>query len=128
MIRRPPRSTRPYKLLPYTTLFRSRRMSRLSFSEGGPLMQYVYILQSEVEPSRYYVGVTTDPERRLHEHNSGKSIHTNKHKPWKLSVSIGFEDRAKALHFDQYLKSGSGRALARSDEPTSELPSLMRIL
>ena len=76
-------------------------------------MHNVYVLQSEVDPERFYVGATTDPERRLEEHNSGKSVHTNKHKPWKLSVCIGFSDRAKALRFERYLKSGSGRAFAK---------------
>ena len=76
-------------------------------------MQYVYVLQSEVDPEHFYVGATTDPERRVREHNSGKSIHTNKHRPWKLSICIGFADRAKALRFEQYLKSGSGRAFAK---------------
>jgi predicted GIY-YIG superfamily endonuclease len=56
-------------------------MSRRSFSEGGPFMHYVYVLQSEDDPAHYYVGLTTDPQRRLYEHNSGKSIHTNKYKP-----------------------------------------------
>ena len=76
-------------------------------------MQYVYVLQSEADQNRYYVGATTDPERRLHEHNTGKSIHTNKHKPWRLSVCIGFADHTKALRFEQYLKSSSGRAFAK---------------
>lgn len=76
-------------------------------------MQYVYVLQSDADPGRFYVGATADPERRLLEHNAGKSIHTNKHKPWKLAVSIGFADRAKALRFERYLKSGSGRAFAK---------------
>ncbi len=76
-------------------------------------MQYVYVLQSEAVPERFYVGATSDPERRLYEHHSGKSVHTNKHRPWKLSVCIGFSDRAKALRFEQYLKSGSGRAFAK---------------
>ena len=75
-------------------------------------MQYAYALQSEADPERFYVGVTFDPERRLHERNSGKSVHTNKHRPWKLSVCIGFPDRAKASRFEQCLKSGSGRAFA----------------
>ena len=66
-------------------------------------MHYVYILQSETSPDRYYVGLTTDLERRLDEHNTGKSIHTNKFKPWKIAVSIGFSERDKALRFERYL-------------------------
>ena len=76
-------------------------------------MQYVYILHSIVAPERFYVGVSSKPERRLEEHNSGKSLHTNKHKPWQLSVCIGFADGAKALRFERYLKSSSGRAFAK---------------
>lgn len=76
-------------------------------------MQYVYILRSIANPDRHYVGITTDPDRRLAEHNSGKSIHTNKFRPWELSVCIGFADAAKAHNFEQYLKSGSGRAFAK---------------
>ena len=76
-------------------------------------MLYVYILQSDQDGDRYYVGSSSEPSRRLAEHNSGKSIHTNKHRPWKLSVCIGFADRAKALKFEAYLKSGSGREFAR---------------
>ena len=89
-------------------------MSRRSFSEGGPPdMKYVYILQSEVDPSRYYVGLTHDPARRLADHNAGKSIHTNKFKPWKTIVEIGFDDPTKAAEFESYLKSGPGRAFAK---------------
>lgn len=76
-------------------------------------MTYVYILQSEVGPSKHYVGILSDPARRLDEHNNGKSIHTNKHKPWKIVISIGFDDAAKAAAFERYLKSGSGRAFAK---------------
>ena len=76
-------------------------------------MHYVYILRSEVEPDRHYVGLTSDPNRRLAEHNEGKSIHTNKFKPWKEVVEIGFDDPAKATAFEKYLKSGSGRAFAK---------------
>lgn len=88
-------------------------MSRRSFSEGGPYMHHVYILRSLNDPDRHYVGVTMDPNRRLDEHNSGKSIHTNKYKPWELTVCIGFTDSAKAHNFERYLKSGSGRAFAK---------------
>jgi putative endonuclease len=76
-------------------------------------MTFVYLLQNELDPSKYYVGKSDDPARRLTEHNSGKSIHTNKYRPWKLMVSVGFADPAKATAFERYLKSGSGRAFAK---------------
>jgi len=76
-------------------------------------MQHVYILHSEIDPSRFYVGITTNLERRIDEHNSGKSVHTNKFKPWRLSVCIGFADHSKAEKFERYLKSGSGRAFTK---------------
>jgi len=74
---------------------------------------FVYVLQSESSPEAFYVGATNDQTRRLDEHNSGKSVHTNKYRPWKLVVSIGFSDPAKAANFERYLKSGSGRAFAK---------------
>lgn len=76
-------------------------------------MMYVYVLQSCADPARYYIGITSEPLRRLNEHNNGKSIHTNKHRPWKIVVSVGFEEAAKAIAFERYLKSGSGRAFAK---------------
>jgi predicted GIY-YIG superfamily endonuclease len=89
-------------------------MSRRSFSEGGlQPVTFVYILQSEVDPAKFYVGMSSDPARRLEEHNAGKSIHTNKYRPWRLTVTIAFADAAKAITFERYLKSGSGRAFAK---------------
>jgi len=73
----------------------------------------VYSLQSLIDPSRYYIGITTDIEQRLSEHNSGKSIHTNKFKPWKLMAYIGFSDKIKAQNFESYLKTGSGRTFCK---------------
>lgn len=76
-------------------------------------MTFVYVLHSETHKSRFYVGISSDPARRLEEHNSGSSIHTTKYRPWALAVSIGFADPAKATDFERYLKSGSGRAFAK---------------
>jgi len=61
-------------------------MSRRSFSEGGLVVTFVYVFQSEVNLEAYYIGLTNDQIRRLEEHNSGKSVHTNKYRPWKLVV------------------------------------------
>jgi predicted GIY-YIG superfamily endonuclease len=74
------------------------------------ISHFVYIIQSTVDITRYYVGYTTDPKARLKAHNEGRSTYTSKHKPWKLVTIIGFEEKAKAIAFEQYLKSHSGRA------------------
>ena len=75
--------------------------------------KYVYILQSLSHPKQIYTGITSDPSRRLSEHNSGKSIHTNKYCPWEIATSIWFADDRKANAFERYLKTGSGRAFLR---------------
>ena len=75
-------------------------------------MFYVYLIGSLSSDEQRYVGITTDLKRRLQEHNSGKSCHTSKFKPWRLITYVAFSDRAKAESFERYLKSGSGHAFA----------------
>lgn len=75
-------------------------------------MKYVYILQSIPCPDEYYNGCTDDFTERLKAHNAGKSPHTAKYLPWKPVVVICFADDQRAVEFERYLKSGSGRAFA----------------
>jgi predicted GIY-YIG superfamily endonuclease len=75
-------------------------------------MKYVYLLQSIPNPEQRYVGLTSDPEKRLSAHNAGQSTHTAKFRPWKLITCLAFADDDKAADFEIYLKSGSGRAFA----------------
>ncbi len=74
---------------------------------------YVYILQSEVDEKRFYVGFTEDLDSRLKAHNSGNVHHTSKYKPWRIKTAVAFGYRQKALDFEKYLKSPSGRAFAK---------------
>lgn len=74
-------------------------------------MYFVYSLESE-DGKHWYVGTTDDVKRRINEHNSGKCIHTNKHKPWKLKSYTAFVEHDRAAAFERYLKSHSGRAFA----------------
>lgn len=76
-------------------------------------MYYVYLIESLSPAREWYVGITSNLEQRLREHNAGKSSHTSKFKPWKLTTYVAFTDRAKAEAFDSYLKSGSEHAFAR---------------
>jgi predicted GIY-YIG superfamily endonuclease len=75
-------------------------------------MKCVYLIRSLSDPSRRYTGVTSDLDKRLDEHNAGKSPHTSKFLPWKCVVAIWFSDPAKAEAFEEYLKHGSGHAFA----------------
>jgi len=52
-------------------------------------------------------------DTRLIAHNQSKDPHTAKYKPWKIKTAIAFTDRNKALDFERYLKSPSGRAFAK---------------
>ncbi len=76
-------------------------------------MRYVYLLESDSAPGKRYIGITTDLDRRIKEHNAGKSPYTARFKPWKVVVAICFTDRERAAKFEQYLKSGSGHAFAK---------------
>ena len=79
----------------------------------GYLMYFVYTLQSDLNTERYYVGLTTNIDKRLLEHNSGKSIHTNKFRPWQLIRYIAFQSKDRAEKFELYLKTSSGRTFAK---------------
>jgi putative endonuclease len=74
---------------------------------------YVYILQSESDPSHFYTGRTGDLRERLDRHNSGKVPHTAKWKPWRIKTYIAFSNTARAADFEHYLKSASGRAFLK---------------
>ena len=76
-------------------------------------MKYVYLIQSIPYPNQRYVGVTSDVDKRIIAHNAGQSPHTSKHKPWKLVTYLALTDSKKALEFEKYLKTGSGRAFAK---------------
>jgi putative endonuclease len=75
-------------------------------------MKYVYILRS-VESDHYYVGITDDLRARLATHNAGSVPHTSKYKPWQVKTYVAFSDVGKAVQFEKYLKSPSGRAFAK---------------
>ena len=74
---------------------------------------YVYILQSEINQKRFYIGFTEDLDSRLKAHNTGGCDHTSKYKPWRVKTAVAFHDGQKALDFEKYLKSASGRAFAK---------------
>jgi putative endonuclease len=87
-------------------------------------MYYAYILRSVELPSQTYIGSTADLRKRLAEHNAGKSIHTNKFKPWTVEAYIALPEKHLAEQFESYLKSGSGRAFAKRHFLQKDLQSI----
>jgi predicted GIY-YIG superfamily endonuclease len=73
----------------------------------------VHVLRSIADPERYYTGITSDVDSRLGFHNAGLSTHTADAVPWEWLVSISLANADRAIEFEKYLKSGSGRAFAR---------------
>jgi len=78
-----------------------------------PPKRTVYILRSLGEPKRPYIGLTHDVHARLADHNAGRCPHTARYRPWHPHVTIELPDEQRAIQFEQYLKSGSGRAFAK---------------
>jgi putative endonuclease len=76
-------------------------------------MQYVYILRSQTDPERRYVGTTADLKARLVKHNAGEVAHTSKFCPWQIKTYLAFDSTEQAFAFEAYLKTASGRAFAR---------------
>jgi predicted GIY-YIG superfamily endonuclease len=75
--------------------------------------RFVYVLRSDVDRDRHYVGVTSDVEGRLDRHNAGPCGHTVQNRPWSIVVSIEFPTEGQAVRFERYLKTGSGRAFTK---------------
>ena len=74
---------------------------------------YVYILQSESDPARFYAGLTDNLKDRLRRHNAGEVAHTAKFRPWRIKTALAFTNRTRAVEFESYLKTASGRAFAK---------------
>ena len=76
-------------------------------------MHHVYIINSIKNSEAYYTGYTKNPIQRLKYHNAGLTKSTEKNRPWRFVSIVSFLDKGKAMKFEKYLKSGSGRAIAK---------------
>ncbi len=76
-------------------------------------MYIVYILISEIDTNRIYIGLTQDLQRRLGEHNRTTTGYCNRYAPWKVETFITFQNVQLADDFEHYLKRGSGFAFLK---------------
>jgi putative endonuclease len=65
---------------------------------------YCYIL--ECADGSYYTGWSTDPQRRLREHNAGRGArYTRSHRPVKLVYVEQLPDRSAAMKRERAIKA-----------------------
>jgi predicted GIY-YIG superfamily endonuclease len=76
-------------------------------------MYTVYILRSVDHPTRLYIGITADLEKRLKSHNSEASTYSKRYSPWELETYIVLKDKKTGEDLEKYLKSGSGFAFLK---------------
>lgn len=70
-------------------------------------MYYVYILKS-IRFNRYYIGSTSDIERRLTQHNKGATRSTKPYLPYSLVYSEPYATKQAANKREWYLKHPAG--------------------
>ena len=70
-------------------------------------MYTVYILES-IRESKHYIGHASDLERRLGEHNSGKSRYTKAYVPWKVIYTEVLPTKNEAYAREMQIKSYKG--------------------
>jgi putative endonuclease len=74
---------------------------------------YVYMLQGERDAKSFYSGFTEGLLERLNKHDVGEPPHRAKLRPWRMKTAIAFTEHERAVNFERYLKSSSGRAFAK---------------
>jgi putative endonuclease len=69
-------------------------------------MYYVYVLQS-IKDGTTYIGYSDNPEKRLKEHNAGKTKSIKHKLPYKLVYTEEYENKTEAIKREIRLKNNS---------------------
>ena len=80
-------------------------------------MHYVYSLKCK---NGYYVGCTNNLKDRINRHTNGHINTTKNRLPMTLEFYIALKNEKIAFTFEQYLKSGSGRAFTNRHLSTAK--------
>ncbi len=96
-------------------------------------MIYIYILHSK-SASKYYVGSSEDPFKRLEKHNTSSfNTFTSKYRPWVLvAVFKASQARGKAEQVERFIKKQKSKIVIEklidpSFVPTGKLAQLVRV-
>ena len=96
-------------------------------------MYFIYILYS-ISADKYYIGYSSDPFRRLQEHNTKSfKTFTSKYRPWQMaSVFQCSEIESETMIIERFIKKQKSRKLLEqlcnpSFVPTGSLAHLVRV-
>ena len=96
-------------------------------------MFYIYILYS-VSSDLFYVGYSSDPIRRLNEHNFKPfNNFTAKHRPWELKAFFQCAtNETEAIKMERFIKKQKSRRLIEqlidpNFKPTGVMAQLVRV-
>jgi putative endonuclease len=78
------------------------------------VMAYVIYAIKSSFADRIYVGFTLDLERRIKEHNQGRTRSTKGFRPWVLIYSESAENRKEARDREKYFKGGCGKEFLKN--------------
>ena len=83
---------------------------------------FVYILHSE-KLDKFYVGTTTDVEKRIHEHNTAfyKDSFSVRGIPWTLFQSIVCESSSQAYAIERFIKKMKSSTFIRKLKDDQEV-------
>ena len=72
------------------------------------MVYFVYILYSE-KTDRYYIGSTSDIDKRLLKHNLGGTASTRPGRPWKIVYTETLDTKTDALKREKDIKKKKSR-------------------
>jgi predicted GIY-YIG superfamily endonuclease len=75
-------------------------------------MYFVYLLQSQSNPRKVYIGYTDSLTHSLNDHNSAQKGYTSHFQPWKIVYYEAYEDRILAKE-REYQFRRHGNTMAR---------------
>ena len=87
------------------------RSSSLICEDMSP-QNCVYILESGTS-GKYYIGSTSDPSKRLEQHNNGKTPSTKNRGPWQFKLIQWYPDAKTARRVEYRLKMMKRKDLIR---------------
>ena len=74
---------------------------------------YIFALAHKYKDKNYAASSGELTPHEIRRHNKGENTYTKTRRPVVLITYIAFSDKYKAINFEKYLKSGSGKAFAQ---------------